>query len=156
MKNALLDIIQSPERALDLDVKDIRNALYTVDDLSPRQIKNALNALLDKYGNMKKGAKAVITKNNNQKEKLKKEIEKLKKDKKTLEKELKSIDESIKNEKHLAQRIKDAHEKRSTLACIVISDLPPIFAKRIMGCDGKDRDEELLAIIEELGEKVNK
>lgn len=160
MKNTLLDIIQSPERALDLDVNDIRDALDTVDDLSHRQIKNVLNALLDKYSNMKKGTKAVKTKEKNQKEKLAKEVEKLKenkkvleKEKKKLEKELKSIDETIKNDKHLTKRIKDAHKKRSTLACIVVSDLPIKIAKRIMEYEGEDRDDELLAVIEEFNEQ---
>lgn len=55
MKNTLLDIIQSFEHPMDLDDQEVREVLDSIDDLTYRQIKNAIEALLDKYKSIQRG-----------------------------------------------------------------------------------------------------
>lgn len=55
MKNTLLDIIQSFENPMDLDDQEVREVLDSIDDLTYRQIKNAIEALLDKYKSIQRG-----------------------------------------------------------------------------------------------------
>ncbi len=55
MKNTLLDIIQSFEHPMDLDDQEVREVLDSIDDLTHRQIKNAVEALLDKYKSIQRG-----------------------------------------------------------------------------------------------------
>ena len=55
MKNTLLDIIQSFEHPMDLDDQEVREVLDSIDNLTYRQIKNAIEALLDKYKSIQRG-----------------------------------------------------------------------------------------------------
>ena len=55
MRNTLLDIIQSFEHPMDLDDQEVREVLDSIDDLTHRQIKNAVEALLDKYKSIQRG-----------------------------------------------------------------------------------------------------
>ena len=73
-----------------------------------------------------------------------------------LEKKRADLERDIASYTNFTRRLAEAKREKSTLACVVVRDLPPIIAKRIMDCDGEYRDDELLAIIEELDEKANK
>lgn len=114
MKNTLLDIIQSFEHPMDLDDQEVREVLDSIDDLTYRQIKNAIEALLDKYKSIQRGYEirgGILSK------KIEKLIQELEKKGKTLS------PDSIETMKKLLEEEYVVHKNASAIA-IDMDELP--------------------------------
>ena len=82
MGNKLLDIINSNDHALNVQTEELGEALNEVDNLTYRQIKNVISALLEKLNSLQKGYKISIGINSSKQRNLKEQLGQLKEEQK--------------------------------------------------------------------------
>ncbi len=78
MSNKLLEIINSYNHALDFQTQEVSEVLDELDNLTYRQIKNVIGALLDKVDSLQKGYKISIGINSAKQKGLKEQLTQMK------------------------------------------------------------------------------